>query len=171
MKHFIAIIFLSTLFLGCNNSKAKKYKDTTIFYLIRHAEKDRSDKTNPNPNLKLEGLKRAEGWAKHFESTPLDVIYSTEYNRTKQTATPTAKSKKLNIEFYNPSKIDGAAFIEKNKGKSVLVVGHSNTTPMFTNALLGEKKYENMADNDNASLYVVTIDKQGNKTSEILTVN
>lgn len=171
MKRFLILIFLSALFLNCGESKSTKDADTTIFYLIRHAEKDRSDKTNRDPNLKLEGMKRAEGWAKHFEDIALDAVYSTEYNRTKQTATPTAKSKRLNIEFYNPGKIDGDAFLANNKGKSVLVVGHSNTTPMFANALLGEKKYENMSDNDNASLFVVTVDKEGNKTSEVLTVN
>lgn len=171
MKRFLIILFLSALSLNCKETKSTKDTDTTVFYLIRHAEKDRSDKTNRNPNLKPEGIERAKGWAKYFNDVNLDKVYSTNYNRTKETATPTAKSKKLDLKIYNPSNIDGVAFIEKNKGKKILVVGHSNTTPMFTNALLGEKKYEYMEDNDNASLFVVTIDNEGNKSSEVLKVN
>lgn len=172
MKRFLVTIFLFCLCISYGQSKSSEDKDTTTFYLIRHAEKDRSDKTNRNPNLKEEGKQRAEGWAKYFKDIPLDNVYSTNYNRTKQTATPTATSKKIEIKFYNPSKIDGDAFFAKNKGKKVLVVGHSNTTPMFANALLGEKKYEGMDENDNASLFIVRIDKDGNnKTSEIITVN
>ena len=61
-------------------------------------------------------------------------------------------------------------FVQETKGKSVLVVGHSNTTPVFVNSIIGVKKYNNMDDNDNASLYIVTIigDK---KTSIIEKVN
>jgi broad specificity phosphatase PhoE len=59
-----------------------------------------------------------------------------------------------------------AIFQTATKGKTVLVVGHSNTTPAFVNKILGENKYEDINDNDNASLYIVTIagDK---KTSRI----
>ena len=61
-------------------------------------------------------------------------------------------------------------FIAETKGKSVLIVGHSNTTPVFANKILGENKYENMDDNDNASLYIVTI-SENKKESKIEKVN
>ena len=61
-------------------------------------------------------------------------------------------------------------FRSETKGKTVLVVGHSNTTPVFANKILGEKKYENMDDNDNASLFIVTISGD-NKTSKVEKVN
>ena len=50
--------------------------------------------------------------------------------------------------------------------KTVLVVGHSNTTPIFVNNILGEEKHKNMDDHDNASLYIVTI-TDGKKMSKI----
>ena len=56
------------------------------------------------------------------------------------------------------------------KGKTVLVVGHSNTTPMFTNGLLGEKKYDLIADDNNANLYIVTVTKNS-KSSTVLVVD
>ena len=164
MKKFLLIIFVFTLFIACTSDK------TTTYYLIRHAEKDRTNNTNKNPNLNSDGVIRAEKWAKNFENIKLDAVYSTDYNRTQQTAAPTAKSKGLIIQSYNPSKMYDSIFKKNTKGKTVLVVGHSNTTPVFANTILGQKKYKNMADNDNASLYIVTV-VNDKKSSEIKKVN
>ena len=164
MKKFLLIIFVFTLFIACTSDK------TTTYYLIRHAEKDRTNTTNKNPNLNSDGVIRAEKWAKNFENIKLDGVYSTDYNRTQQTAAPTAKSKGLIVQSYNPSKMYDSIFKKNTKGKTVLVVGHSNTTPVFANTILGQKKYKNMADNDNASLYIVTV-VNDKKSSEIKKVN
>ena len=164
MKKFLLIIFVFTLFIACTSDK------TTTYYLIRHAEKDRTNTTNKNPNLNSDGVIRAEKWAKNFENIKLDGVYSTDYNRTQQTAAPTAKSKGLIVQSYNPSKMYDSIFKKNTKGKTILVVGHSNTTPVFANAILGQKKYKNMADNDNASLYIVTV-VNDEKSGEIKKVN
>ena len=164
MKKFLLTIFVFTLFIACTSDK------TTTYYLIRHAEKDRTNTTNKNPNLNSDGVIRAEKWAKNFENIKLDAVYSTDYNRTQQTAAPTAKSKGLIVQSYNPSKMYDSIFKKNTKGKTVLVVGHSNTTPVFANTILGQKKYKNMADNDNASLYIVTV-VNDKKSSEIKKVN
>ncbi|QNM86431.1 histidine phosphatase family protein [Polaribacter pectinis] len=141
-------------------------QETTTYYLIRHSEKDRSDKTNSNPDLNEDGQKRAANWADYFEDIDLDAVYSTNYNRTMQTATPTAESKALEILNYDPRNMFDAEFEKATKGKTVLVVGHSNTTPAFVNKILGEKKHEDLDDNDNASLFIVTISGD-KKTSRI----
>ncbi len=143
---------------------------TTTYYLIRHAEKDRSDKTNRNPHLTEDGLKRADNWANILKDVKFDMVYSTDYNRTKETALPTAKANNVELKFYNPSDMQIEQFMEASKGKTVLVVGHSNTTPLFTNGLLGEKKYEMIADDNNANLYIVTVTKTS-KSSTVLVVD
>lgn len=137
----------------------KKYKEdaTTTYYLIRHAEKDQSDKTNRNPHLTEKGRKRAENWSTILKNVKFDAVYSTDYNRTKETATPTAKANGLELKFYDPRNMDMVKFKKDTKGKTVLIVGHSNTTPMFTNRLLGKKKYEMMNENNNGGLYIVKI--------------
>lgn len=169
--HKLILIALISLFLCSSCAEhAEKKEDVSTYYLIRHAEKDRTDKTNKNPNLNDAGLVRAQNWGVHFKDIKFDAIYSTEYNRTKQTALPTAEAKNLDIQFYNPSDINIEAFIEKTKGQTVLVVGHSNTTPKFVNDLLNQEKYEDISDDNNANLYIVTISKSG-KTSELLVVN
>jgi len=163
MKKLVYLFFLSFL-ISCSSN------ETTTYYLIRHAEKDRTDNSNRNPNLNKDGLERAKKWALYFESIDLDAVYSTNYNRTQQTATPTAVSKKLDIQSYKPYKMFDTVFQQNTIGKKVLIVGHSNTTPVFVNKILGEKKYENMNDYDNASLYIVTISND-KITSKIEKVN
>jgi broad specificity phosphatase PhoE len=170
-KYFFLLIVAISLLSDCSSD------ETTTYYLIRHAEKDQSDKKNQNPNLNLEGEKRAQNWSEYFKKIPLDAVYSTRYNRTIQTATPTAQSKKLVIQNYNPSKVYDSIFQKETKGKTVLIVGHSNTTPAFANKIMEEKDkmlsddiYQDMDHNDNASIYILTI--SGNKkTSRIEKVN
>ena len=61
-------------------------------------------------------------------------------------------------------------FKKDTNGKTVLIVGHSNTTPIFTNGLIGEKKYKMIDESNNANLYIVTISKDS-KTSTLLKVD
>jgi 2,3-bisphosphoglycerate-dependent phosphoglycerate mutase len=129
----------------------------TTYYFIRHAEKVRTDTTNKNPNLTTKGKKRAQNWSSVFKNVEFDSIYSTNYNRTIETATPTAKDKNLKIQFYNPKEMFNDDFKLKTFGKTILVVGHSNTTPQFVNKILGDEKYPNIDDSNNANLYIVTI--------------
>lgn len=150
--------------------KQVKAEEVTTYYLIRHAEKDRSDKTNRNPKLTEAGLQRADKWANTFKDITFDAIYSTDYNRTKETAMPTAKANNLDLKFYNPSDMKIAEFMENTKGKTVLIVGHSNTTPIFANGLLNEKKYDMIADDNNGNLYIVTVNG-ATKSSTVLVVN
>jgi broad specificity phosphatase PhoE len=164
MKKFILLFVFAFSFLSACTSD-----ETTTYYLIRHSEKDRTDEKDRNPNLNVKGQERAKKWATYFKNIDLDAIYSTNYNRTQQTATPTAESKNLEIKSYDPRKLYDSIFKIETKGKTVLVVGHSNTTPVFANKILGDKKYKNMSDNDNASLYIVTItsDKKASKVEKI----
>ena len=129
----------------------------STYYFIRHAEKDTSDKSNRNPSLTRKGYFRAESWAEVFENIELDAIYSTNYNRTLLTASPTAQSQNIEITLYDPSTFSADELRKAQKGKNILIVGHSNTTPQLVNDFLGEKKYSQMNENDNSSLYVVKI--------------
>ena len=156
------IILLYILFCGITTYA----QETTTYYLIRHAEKERSNPDDKNPNLTLIGHKRALKWRDVFGNITFDAVYSTDLNRTKQTAQPTADAKQLEILFYNPKQMYTAEFQKVTQGKSILIVGHSNTTPIFANKILGEKKYTDIADDNNANLYIIT--KIGNKTNSIL---
>jgi broad specificity phosphatase PhoE len=149
---------------GQNHTKKTTHKtitEVTTYYLIRHAEKDRSDPTNNDPNLTEAGRTRAKKWAKYFDSIPLDHIYSTRFHRTQQTVGYTATNQNLPVQQYDPDQLYTEEFQILTKGQKVLIVGHSNTTPMMVNTILGEEKYPWMDDSDNASLYIVTVEDGG----------
>ena len=80
-------------------------QDCTEIYLIRHAEKDRSDLKNKNPHLNELGKNRALKWVEVFKNVQFDKIFSTNYNRTIETVTPISIENKIEISIYSPSKI------------------------------------------------------------------
>ena len=164
MKKLSFLLFF-ILLSACNSNEIS----TTTYYLIRHAEKDRTVQTNSNPDLNSQGLLRADNWAKYFDSIALDAVYSSNYKRTLQTATPTAVKKGVAVQVYDTNSMYDALFQKATLGKTVLIVGHSNTTPAFVNLILAQEKYQSMNDNDNSSVYVVTI-KGAKKISQILRV-
>ena len=145
-------------------------QEITTYYFIRHAEKLRVDKTERNPNLNLKGFKRAEAWKEVFSNISFDAIYSTDYTRTRLTAKPTADSKNLPILIYNPRDMYSKIFQNQTKGKTILVVGHSNTTNVFANKVIGFDKYQEIKDDNTSNLYIVTLtDKKA--SSVLLKIN
>ena len=150
MKNFILSIFFLVSFYSYS-------QECSSFYLIRHAEKLRIDKTERNPKLNEKGILRAEKWKEILKNINLDKIYSTDYNRTIETANPTSKSQNIDIIIYSPRNIDFRKFKETNKGKKVLIVGHSNTIPNFVNGLIEKDFYDQIDDLNNSNLYLVNI--------------
>jgi phosphohistidine phosphatase SixA len=143
----------------------------TTYYFIRHAEKDRSDANNKNPNLIQKGVFRAAKWSYILEHISFDAVYSTDYNRTKQTALPIAEKNGLELTLYDPNNLNSEEFIANTRGKTILVVGHSNTTPKFVNLILGQEKYEDIDDANNANLYIVTISSNGEISDTLLVID
>lgn len=155
-KFIITSIILCLSFLS--NAQEISDKETSgTFYFIRHAEKERSNPKDRNPHLTKNGQTRAENWAHFFKDIPLKAIYSSNYHRTIETATPTAAQKGLEVLTYDPSNLDPSPFLEKFPKDQVLIVGHSNTTPAFVNAFLNEVKYKDLDDADNGSIFVLQI--------------
>ena len=162
MKAVTLIVLSVFLFsVSCKEDKPleNNYEDTAIstFYLIRHAEKDRTDSEDVDPELNQEGLGRAMHWAEILNEVDLDAIYSTDFNRTSMTAAPTSVKKNVDVQYYDPRTIDVEQFKTDNLNKKVLVVGHSNTTPDFVNKLIGEEKYSQIDDSEHGSLFIVQI--------------
>ena len=157
---FLAFFFV-VFFSACKEeSSAPQETEEVIvstFYLIRHAEKDRSDPDDIDPELNQAGLGRAMHWAEIFEEIELDAIYTTDYQRTTMTAAPTSVKKDLTVKYYDPDEVNINLFKENNIGGKVLVVGHSNSTPEMVNQLLGMDKYGPMDDYDNGSLFIVQV--------------
>lgn len=158
MKIFVSIVLLLIL------QQTKAQSETTTIYFIRHAEKADS---SPNPELSEEGIKRSVRWTKLFEKTPIDVFYTTLTRRTQLTTSTIATSKQKDMIFYDFSKFSLKETIEKHTGKTILIVGHSNTIPQQINTFLGEEVYQQIDENEFGNLYTITIN--GDKIEHKLT--
>ncbi len=130
---------------------------TTTFYLIRHAEKDRSNPDDADPELNQKGLGRAMHWAEILKDANINAIYSTDYARTSMTAAATSVKNNIDVQYYDPRTIDLEQLKAENINKNILIVGHSNTTPQMVNMLLSDEKYEALDDTENGALYIVKI--------------
>ncbi|QED37521.1 histidine phosphatase family protein [Antarcticibacterium arcticum] len=146
-------------------------QQATVYYFIRHAEKDTTDPDEKDPELIPAGIQRAEKWAGVFKDISFDHIYSSNYKRTRATAQKIADSQQKDVEIYDASKLNDEEFQKKTEGKTVLVVGHSNTNPQFVNFILEEDKYEDIPDAENGSLFIVSVLPNGKKYSQVLYIN
>ncbi|WP_106791252.1 histidine phosphatase family protein [Aquimarina sp. Aq78] len=165
----VLLIFLSSWVSSCQ-SNVSPQEVTTTYFLVRHAEKDLSDPDNRNPELTEAGKIRSENWAKMLADTPVDMVYTTDYIRTRKTAEPIAKSKNLELVLYNPRNLNDTEFQEKTKGKTVVVVGHSNTTPTFVNKIIGKEKYSSIDEKIYGKLFIIKV--TGDIiTDTVLTIN
>lgn len=159
MKNTFFIVILLVLSLTCfSQIEQEKTSEVTTYYFIRHAEKDRTNPNDKNPKLTKAGLKRADTWRDILNNIDFDAVYSTDYYRTIETARPTAKENNLDIRIYDPKNLNSTEeFLNETRGKTVLVVGHSNTIPDFVNTVIKQKKYKDISDNTNGNIYIVTI--------------
>lgn len=141
---------------GFLNMVKKDSKETTTIILVRHAEKMKDQK---DPNLTDEGKQRAVKLKDILSTIPLNSIYSTDYNRTQQTAKPTSIAKKIEITSYNPRALNefGNMLLQTKKGEKILVVGHSNTTPVLLNYFMKENVVESISESDYENLYIINI--------------
>ena len=144
---------LYVIILICSFFSFSQNENCTSIYLIRHAEKVRDNPENKNPHLNAKGLLRADKWKDVLRHVKFNKIFSTNLFRTLETASPISKSNDLKIVSYNPSKEFYNNFLQKNTGMTILVVGHSNTTPSFVNSLIKEDFYQDIKDDNNGNLY------------------
>lgn len=135
---------------------------TSTYILLRHAEKDTSASGSTmmtaDPPLSKQGEQRAQRLLTVLKAYKPDLIYSTNYTRTKSTVGPLAKKFGKEILLYDPKNLQVMADqLLRIQGKTVIVAGHSNTTPALVNLLIRENKYEKLAESVYNRLWIVTI--------------
>jgi 2,3-bisphosphoglycerate-dependent phosphoglycerate mutase len=163
------LIGVTLLFaISCLQAQSK----TTTIILLRHAEKDTSaagsKMMQADPPLFKEGKTRAENLILALNDYKPDAIYSTNYNRTRSTVEPLAQKYKIEIGSYDPRNQKALAEqLKSMNGKTIVVVGHSNTIPRLVNLIIdAEGKYPDMDDSVYNKLYIVKI-TEGSATVEI----
>ena len=121
----------------------------TTYILIRHAEKETTPVDPKDPMLSKEGEARAQSLVKLLEKQKVDAIYSTNFNRTKNTVKPLADSKGLQVQTYEKQ-----PDVANMKG-TIVIVGHSNTIPALANQLLGKEEYKTFDDSDYGNILII----------------
>ncbi len=141
--------------------------NTTTLICIRHAEK-MADRRNPF--LTKAGKERAQDFAALLEDVNVDAIYSSEYNRTLETVMPLSQKKSIPTKIYDPRDFKPlmSKLLTIHKNQTVVIVGHSNSTPQFVNMLIGEDAYSEFDERDYDNLFLVSLKNQGDAEVQLL---
>jgi broad specificity phosphatase PhoE len=123
---------------------ARVVQAPTVVIVVRHAEKAAVE--GQDPPLSEAGQKRAQRLADLAAQAGVSVIYTTQFKRTRDTARPLAERLKITPQTVEVTRENAAGhpaaladeIRAKHKGKTVLVVGHSNTAPRVAGALSGQ---------------------------------
>jgi len=138
----------------------------TTVIVVRHAEKSTDDPRDPS--LSPAGEARAKALSNVLADAGVSEIYTTHFKRTRQTAEPLARNlgvaiteRPITAQNTGTHSADLAReILARGAGKSVLVVGHSNTVPDIVEALSG-RTVAPIADSEYDHIYVLVIPAGG----------
>ena len=153
------IVTIALTMLMLTSAQAQEAELTT-FLLTRHAEKAKEG--GRDPVLSKQGVERAKALAAALKHTDVDLIISTPFKRTRQTVQLLATQKALTTQEYdyrNPKLLED--LINQYAGKTIVISGHSNTTPFLVNQLVGSEQFEQLDESDYGKLFIVTCSKVG----------
>lgn len=161
MRYAIPIVLLLIYLLACGSGEAPApaHPETnaavTTIILVRHAEKAQGE----DPDLLPSGSERADHLRDLLADSSLTAVYSTNTRRTQQTAAPTATDHQLEVKTYDAERLAAFArhLIKAHRGETVLVVGHSNTTPRLANLLSRSSKLQAFDEADYGNLLTVVL--------------
>ena len=147
---------------------------TTRYIIVRHAEKDttlaNAKLMASDPPLNSIGETRALSLADKLKDHKINQIYSSNYKRTKATASPIAKAQNLNVAIYDPRNLDAFAtqlLSSENTGKTILIVGHSNSSPKLVNLLIKQDQYKDLDESIYDTYWIVT-SKNGKSKAKMM---
>jgi broad specificity phosphatase PhoE len=138
----------------------------TTVVVVRHAEKSTDDPTDPS--LSGAGQQRARDLSVVLRDAGVTDIYVTQYKRNRETAEPLARASGISILERPINAANSATYAQdlareiltSSAGKTVLVVGHSNTVPDIVKALSGTA-IPPMTDAEYDHIFIVTVPATG----------
>lgn len=139
-----------------------KPSPSTTFILVRHAEKADDSR---NTDLSQAGFERAQALDRLLSQVKVDAILTTPLNRTQQTAQVVAQRHQLRIQSYD---IDASFSFMTDRlakefaGKTVMIVGHSNTLPINIARLTNKEVFIPESEFDN--VFIINVQADGTAT-------
>jgi len=161
----ISILIIIVLLIGCQSEHDTNSEEPLQVFLVRHAEKTDHSK---DAKLSVEGIERALILAGVLKNADIEYVHSSNFIRTRDTASPTAKAQGLEVELYDHGDIFSLAEKLKKKGGRHLVVGHSGSTPSMVELLEGKPGEPINEENEYDRLYIVTIGKDNSVNTILL---
>lgn len=143
--------------MGAPSAATSDGQDSTVVVLVRHAEK--APVEGNDPPLSEAGEVRARALAQTLAGMRFDAVIATERQRTQATARPLAQAQGLTPEIVGlgAAHVDSVvAAVRRHAGRTVLVVGHSNTVPRIAHAL-GGPQLRDFCEPEYAHLFVMVL--------------
>ena len=133
MRQHPAVALLLLMAAAASGAEPRDPATPTIVYALRHAEKGGAP-GEKDPPLSAAGAVRARTLAHMLAEVKFDAIYVSSYRRTQETVAPLAQAQGLTPVVLAPDSV-AAHILRRDEGKTVLVVGHSNTVPAVLTGL------------------------------------
>jgi|TARA_R110002051_G_scaffold323580_1_gene417686 broad specificity phosphatase PhoE len=176
MKQIITSILIGLMSLMSISIMAKSPESTSVdlnhkgatsnhvIFIVRHAEKN----AGKNPSLSAQGQLRALRLATVLSATPLQKVYTTDYNRTRETAKQVAQDQHLELSVYDPQHMANFAQQLLAEQGNILVVGHSNTSTDLVEKLGAKQQIPIDDASEFDRLYIVTLNANKQIVSTVL---
>lgn len=135
----------------------------TVVLVVRHAERAPG---SGDPPISEVGRARAAALAELLKHADVAAVITTQLQRTRQTAEPLATARGIAPVVVNtqPDIAKHAAEVadaaRRHTGKTVLVVGHSNTVPAIV-AALGGPRFPDLCEPEYDAIFTVILDAAG----------
>ena len=135
---------------------------STVVLIVRHAERAPGSGDVPISDA---GQARAQALAEVGRVAGVSAVITTQFQRTQQTAAPLATALGLTPAVVAAQAdaakhaADVAAAVRAQAGKTVLVVGHSNTVPAIV-AALGGPRFKDFCEPEYDNLIVMVLDAE-----------
>ncbi len=145
IKTFSAGLLFCCLIFSCSSVKV---------YIVRHAEKSAEPKDNPH--LTAAGQQRAEALSSLLRDKKISAIYSTETNRTLETAAPLSRATGIPVQPYRNDTLKKFLYDVLGSRKNSVIVGHSNSVIGMLDTLKLKHNVKEIPDNDYDNLFIIT---------------
>lgn len=151
MKYLV--IFLALMVC---NTRTNAQAATKIF-IVRHAEKG----TGNDPLLTPAGNKRAGDLMRALQNEGIQKIYVSQFRRTQNTGDSLRIQFRIDTVHYAADTICdnliNAIMAHRDFGKTILIIGHSNTIPQIIRKLgVKDYPYGDIPDGEFDNLFVIT---------------
>ena len=151
----MVMFFSASTISSQETANAHTDRNITKVIIVRHAEK--ADDGTKDPPLTAAGKERASKLNQILVDFTIDAVYATPFKRTQETLAVIAESRKLAVKTYQANDVNFTKdVLQENLGKTIVVAGHSNSSPALVNKLIGQEKYMALDESVYTKLWVLT---------------